>query len=109
VQSFAEREVEEALAHAAGGGQALHLHRILPDPMRAPWCFRAAVRRGEYIAHLFDQDVGRLALTARRLGVKIVVVERLGTPAQHVDLCAGPLRRALALCEAAPQTEGGAS
>jgi hypothetical protein len=29
-------EVEEAVAYAAAGGQALHLHRIIVDESRAP-------------------------------------------------------------------------
>src|SRR5262245_19278773 len=98
MKHFSDLEVEEAQAHAAAGGQALHTHRIIANWEKAPYCFRAAVRRGEDIAHLFDQDVKRLALTARKLGVRVVVVERLGRPGQHVDLCAGPLRKALALC-----------
>lgn len=96
---FAERDVEEAIAHAAAGGQALHLHAIIPDRRRAPRCFVAAVDRGEPIAHLFDRDRERLTRTAGRLGVKVVYVDRDGTDGQHIDLCAGPLRKALALVE----------
>jgi hypothetical protein len=55
-----------------------------------------AVERGEYIAHLFDQNLERLEKTARRLGINIVVIEKPGTDSQHVDLCGRPLRRALA-------------
>lgn len=95
MKRFTEREVEEAIAHAVAGGQALHLHRIIVNPKRAPRCFVEAIRRGEAIAHLFDQDAFRLRATALRLGVRVVVVERAGTAHQHVDLCGVPLRRAL--------------
>lgn len=91
-------EIEEAHAHALAGGQALHLHRIVFR--NSPRCFREAVARGEDLAHLFDQDKGRLERTARRLGVRIVVVEHPGTPRQHVDLCGRPLQKALDLARA---------
>lgn len=92
-------QVDEAQAHAAAGGQALHLHTIIPNPAKAPGCFVAAVGRGEWIAHLFDQDVRRLRATAEALGVRVIVVERRGQPGQHVDLCGKPLGLALAQCE----------
>lgn len=97
---FQEREVAEALAHAAAGGQAIHLHRIIVDRRRAPRCFVQAVDRGEDIAHLFDRDEDRLVATVKRLGVRVVVVGRRGQPGQHVDLCGGPLRKALLLAAA---------
>lgn len=99
MKSFAFNEVREAVAHAADGGQALHLHRIIPDRSRAARCFVAAVDRGEDIAHLFDLDRDRLVATARRLGVRVVKIDREGTGKQHIDLCGGPLRKALAMCE----------
>lgn len=88
-------EVEEAVAFATAGGQALHLHRIVFPT--SPPCFRQAVARGEPIAHLFDQDRDRLLATARKLGVRVLVVDRDGTDRQHVDLCAGPLKKAYAM------------
>lgn len=93
-------KIDEALAHAAAGGQALHLHRIIPDRQRAPRCFVQAVDRGEDIAHLFDLDRDRLVATARRLGVRVVHIDRDGTDRQHIDLCGGPLKKAVALAEA---------
>ena len=92
---FAQREVREAIEHAAAGGQALHVFdgRIadaLATVKPVPGCFRG---RAE-VAHLFDQDRARLAATVRRLGVRVVKVEREGQPGQHVDLCGGPLARA---------------
>lgn len=96
---FQQREVQEAQAHAAAGGQALHLHRCIPDPSTAPRCFVQAVDRGEAIAHLFDKDARRLELTVRRLGVRVVVIEHRGKPGQHVDLCGAPLQRARAMAD----------
>jgi hypothetical protein len=99
MRCFSQYEVEEAIAHAAAGGQALHLHRIILDRELAPRCFVRAVDKGEDIAHLFDTDLGRLVFTARRLGVRVVAVEREGTPRQHIDLCGAPLKRARKECE----------
>lgn len=93
---FAQRDVAAAKAHAAAGGQALHLHKIIPDRRRAPRCFVAAVDRGEFIAHLFDLDRERLIRTVRALGVRVIHVDRDGEPGQHIDLCGAPLRKLLA-------------
>lgn len=99
MKKFTVTEVREAVQHAREGVQALHLHRIIVDESRAPQCFVRAVRAGKDIAHLFDQDAERLKRTVRRLGVRIVVVEREGTDNQHVDLCGKPLELAKLLCE----------
>ena len=96
---FRSHELEEAIVYAAAGGQAIHLHRFIGDRVRAPACFVRAVDRGEDIAHLFDRDERRLILTAKKLGVRVVVVERSGSPRQHVDLCGAPLRKAKVECE----------
>lgn len=101
MKRFEQSELREAEAYAAAGGQALHLHRIIVNRNKAPRCFVQAVDRGEHIAHLFDQDEARLIATARRLGVLIIVVEYRGKPEQHIDLCSGPLREAIAECEGA--------
>lgn len=90
---FEANELQQAIAFAVAGGQALHLHTICGR--RAPKCFRAAIARGEQIAHLFDSDEARLTRTARTLGVQVVVIDKAGTYRSHVDLCAGPLRNAL--------------
>lgn len=99
MRKYQEREVREALAFAKEGGQALHCHRIIVDRQKAPQCFVRAVDRGEDIAHLFDLDWERLIKTARKLGVKVIYIDRDGTDRQHIDLCGAPLRKALALCE----------
>jgi hypothetical protein len=99
MKKFLSLEIHEALEYAANGGQALHLHRIIVDANRAPRCFVRAVEKGEDIAHLFDQDLMRLTGTARSLGVRVIYVDREGTPRQHIDLCGGPLKKAIAMCE----------
>ena len=94
---FAHRQIREAKAHAAAGGQALHLW----SPGRggypgAPPVFNRIAAAGSPWAHLFDQDRPRLVRTARQLGVRIVVVANQGEPGQHVDLCGRPLEKAIA-------------
>lgn len=99
MKHFTTWEIEEAYAYAQEGGQALHTHQIIVNRDEAPRCCVRAVDRGEDIAHLFDADEERLIATARKLGVRVIVVERRGTHRQHIDLCAGPLKKALAMCE----------
>lgn len=91
IVQFDERSLKAAIAHAAAGGQALHLMRGHFAYMRAstPKCFHGR----NVIAHLFDQSLPRLVATAKRLGVRIIKVERESTPGQ-------PLERALAACPA---------
>ncbi|EGJ50275.1 hypothetical protein [Desulfocurvibacter africanus] len=88
---FAHREVKEAKAHALAGGQALH---VWTPPAAgwpgAPTCFQ----RSRQWAHLFDQDKARLEATARRLGVRKIVIHGDGA-GQHVDLCGAPLKKAM--------------
>lgn len=97
MRQFKAREIHEARACAAIGGIALHCHRFLGA--RPPACFRRDVEAGKDIGHLFDQDRRRLEWWARRLGVHKIVVEKPGTPDQHIDLCGGPMRLALTECE----------
>lgn len=104
MKTFQALEIAEALAHAQAGGQALHLHRIIVDRRKAPRCFVAAVDRGEHIAHLFDLDTDRLKATARRLGVRVVYIDRAGTDRQHLDLCGAPLRKAVAMAAQGEQS-----
>lgn len=87
-----------AQAHAGSGGQALHVW----DPDQYGWRDRdvpAVFRRSRFWAHLFDDDLVRLRATARRLGVQVIAVGRERRPGQHIDLCGGPLARALKECE----------
>jgi hypothetical protein len=90
-----KKSVRKALEHAAEGGQALHVFPATRElRRRAPLPFK----RTDEWGHLFDQDRERLIKTARALGVRVVVVDRRDTPYQHIDLCGGPLRKAMALC-----------
>lgn len=79
------------------GQQVLHVWTPTLEQRRAarPLVFRQT----KLWAHLVDMDFDRLVKTARGLGVERVVVERKGTHLQHVDLCGGPLKRAIARCE----------
>ena len=104
---FQQDQVKEAKAYALAGGQALHLHRIIVDRSRAPRCFVSAIDRGEDIAHLFDQDAQRLIATAKKLGVKVILVEHPGTPRQHIDLCGIPLRKARSIARECAKQESG--
>jgi hypothetical protein len=96
---FEIRELRQAVDYAVAGNQALHLHNIIVNPRQAPQCFVRAIENGEYIAHLFDMDEERLIKTARKLGVRVIKVERKGTPSQHIDLCGVPLVKAMTMCE----------
>lgn len=97
MKTFEERQIREAYAHAQEGGQALHLMAGRYAYLRedTPSCFKG--RR--QIAHLFDQDRERLIRTARRFGVRVILVEREGTHQQHIDLCGKPLERAMELAK----------
>ena len=104
MKAFKLREIREAIAYAAQGEQALHLMDESWAHLRkdTPRCFKG---RGQ-IAHLFDQDKTRLIATARKLGVRVIKVEREGAPGQHIDLCGKPLALALGpiLLQASPLT-----
>ena len=95
MRRFYQSQIRAALAHAQAGGQALHTHRIIPDPRRAPRCFTEAVRRGDSIGHLFDTDADRLEATARQLGIGWAPIQRRGRRGQHIDLCGRALARAI--------------
>lgn len=92
-QVFQPNEIHEARAHAQAGGIAIHLHKIVFP--HSPQCFRQAVKRGEYIAHVFGQDAEELRALARSLGIKVVFIDKEGTPSQHLDCCGAPLKRLL--------------
>lgn len=92
MKRFEMMQQREAIAHAAAGGQALHLHTLSAGhPLFAKY---------SVVAHLFDQDMKRLQQTAHSLGVRVIKVERTGQPGQHVDLCGQPFEKAKLMCDA---------
>lgn len=93
---FPQRELKGAYAHAASGGQALHV--ISGTFAYGRPGTPAVFKQRDEIAHLIDDDYDRLWSTARRLGVRVIKVERIGRVGQHVDLCGKPLARARAEC-----------
>ena len=100
LQVFQCEEIQAAYAHAAAGGIAVHLHSIVFP--HSPQCFRRAVKRGEQIAHVFGQDAVELRRLAREIGIKVVFIDKEGTPRQHLDACGAPLKRLLDKIGAVP-------
>lgn len=98
MRRFEQRQIREALAHAAEGGQALHIWDPGPHAAQTYPNAPAVFLQNRPWAHLIDDDLERLTATARRLGVRRVFVDRRGQRGQHVDLCGGPLDKALAEC-----------
>lgn len=79
------------LAHVLAGGQAIEVwDKSFTLAPTAPRCFR-----GKDFAKLYDQDEVRLVATARRLGVRVIKVDRPGEDTQHIDLVGSPMDRAL--------------
>jgi len=95
VKLFTEWELLEAWKYAEEGGQALHLFDGRPWKSQAPMVFR----RYNQWAHLMDTDLKRLIATAKKLGVRKVVVGRKGGRFQHVDLCGEPMLKAIRMCD----------
>ncbi len=94
---FPERKIFQAMQYAQAGGQALHLQEtIAAFKKNAPKCFKSKRIWG----HLLDDDRTRLEATARRLGVRVVKVERPGARGQHVNLCGVQLLTAIRECKA---------
>ena len=83
----------ERIAHVAAGGQALEKwDKSYTLSGNAPLCFR-----GKDFVKLYDQDELRLIATARRLGVRVIKVDRRAdATSQHIDLVGGPMRKVLA-------------
>lgn len=100
MKRFEFEQLKEAYQYAADGGQALHIGGDAGAYPHAPTCFK---RAGAF-AHLIDMDADRLEATARRLGVRKIVMGRRGSLGQHIDLCGAPLRRAVSLCEVVEKT-----
>jgi len=98
---FEEMDIFAAYEHAESGGQAVHLCTGAAAHSGAPKCFK----KTNVFAHLIDMNIERLKTTARRLGVNVIKVGRIGRRGQHIDLCGGPLRKAIELCRVAGMGE----
>lgn len=86
MKRFEMKQIFEAKEYSKQGGQALHVHNINSG--------HRLFKRYPVIGHLFDADKTRLIATARRLGVRVIKVEREGEEGQHIDLCGKPFERA---------------
>ncbi len=95
MKTFTMRQIIEAVLYSKEGGQALHLHHFITPS--APACFKRDVKNGSNIAHLFDMNTERLKKTARKLGVRVIKIDREGTDKQHIDLCGKPLTNCWAM------------
>lgn len=95
---FTHKQVREALAYAQAGGQALHVWMPYDYQINNPKT-PSVFRQNTPWAHLLDNDQERLERTARALGVRKIKVGREGRRGQHIDLCAGPLCRALIIAK----------
>lgn len=91
MKKFEMKQVRDAYLFSDEGGQALHMHTLNKG--------HKLFERYPVIAHLMDMNKNRLISTARRLGVRVIKVEREGAQGQHIDLCGKPLERAIRLCE----------
>ena len=90
MKRFEMKQIFEAKEYSKQGGQALHVHNINSG--------HRLFKRYPVIGHLFDADKTRLIATARRLGVRVIKVEREGEEGQHIDLCGKPFEGACQEC-----------
>lgn len=90
IKLFRSHDILKVSNHLQAGGIALHVWRGKCHHA-TPICFMA----GELWGHLMDLDMERLMATARRLGVQNIHVSKKGKRDQHIDLCKGPLHRAI--------------
>lgn len=98
MKQFEMKDIKTAKDYSLQGFQALHIHTLNNG--------HPLFKRYSRIAHLFDMNKKRLIETAKKLGVRVIKVEREGEPSQHIDLCGKPFERAvyyaslhLPLCE----------
>jgi len=90
MKRFESKDIAAAMDFAEAGGVALHVWKGA-WPGKKPRCFRD----GQDWGHLFDMNPKRLVATARRLGVRVIKVSRIGGRGQHIDLCGKPLAKAI--------------
>ena len=97
MKQFNSKQFREMASYVAQGGQALHVWFPKSSHYDAPACFNKTKENGW--GHLLDGNKKRLERTAKKLGVKGVVVSQEGKRGQHVDLCGRPLRKAIQKCK----------
>lgn len=95
MKQFERKQLREAISYALEGGQALHVWQPIGDWPNAPTVFK---KNKQAWSHLFDQDRDRLIATAKKFGVRVILVHHEGTERQHIDLCGRPLGRAILRC-----------
>lgn len=81
---------KEAKEWARTGGQAL----FIPGFVCGSLSPTPRVFKGKRYGYLLDTDRARLVATAKKLGVNVIKVDRLGVEGQHINLCGRPLLRA---------------
>ena len=100
MKEFTMMEVKQSREYSMAGGQALHLWTPPAGGWPgAPAVFNRTAKTARQWGHLMDQDAKRLIATAKRLSVKRIKVSQSGRPHQHIDLCGGPLTRAIQECK----------
>lgn len=92
---FGPTQARKAVAYAAAGNVAVHLH--YPRGKNMPACFRRELDAGRPVAHVFAADAAELRRIGNHVGARKADIERPGTPLQHIDLCGAPLRRLMSM------------
>lgn len=75
----------------ASGGQALHVYKTRSDPKKTKRCYRGKENWG----FILDQNNRRLRVTAKRLGVKRIVIRGEGEEFQHLAIFGNQLKKAI--------------
>jgi len=88
-------QLDEAIAWAKEGQEALHVYR--PGQLRPSRL--DAFNNSATWGHLFCQDREALIIAARHFGVQRIVIHHQGTDRQHVDLCGKPLELAIRMAK----------
>ena len=91
MKQFEMKDLKTAKDYSLQGFQALHIHTLNAG--------HPLFRRYSKIGHLFDMNKITLIATAKRLGVRIIKVEREGETEQHIDLCGKPFEKAMKMCK----------
>lgn len=91
LKTFEYRDFENIVKHTEAGGLAFSVWPgSYADHDKAPRCFRGLAEYGK----VYGKDAFDLEALAKKLGVKVVVIDRRGQVNQHIDICRGPFERA---------------